>query len=93
MELILVRPALYRVRRGQTAAEIARAFGVPARVFAAANALTKEVQAGELVRIPPKGNVFRVRGGETRALLCGSAENFRKKNATASLYPTQEVLL
>lgn len=94
MELILDSCAYYRVKRGQTVREIARAFLLPARVLAAANGLVEEVRAGQVLRIPPRaGNLYTVRGGESKTLLCGSPENFFKKNATSCLYPMQEIFL
>ena len=88
-----MRPALYRVKRGQTLVQVARTFGVTPRLLAAVNALKSELSEGELLVIPPEGNVYRVRGGESKALLCGSPERFETKNATRCLYPGQEVLL
>ena len=88
-----MRPALYRVKRGQTLAQVARTFGVTPRLLAAGNALKSELSEGELLVIPPEGNVYLVRGGESMALLCGSPDRFEKKNATRCLYPGQEVLL
>ncbi len=93
MELCLLRPALHRVRRGQTLAVISRTFGVPPRLLAAVNGLCAEPPAGTLLLIPPACNVYRVRGGETRALLCGSDEAFAQKNGTRCLYPGQIVAL
>ena len=93
MELQLIRPQTHRVCRGQTLASIARAFGVPPRLLAAQNALACEVEEGQLLTIPPAGNLYRVQGGESCTLLCGSVENFQKRNGTKFLYPTQEVLL
>ena len=52
-----------------------------------------EPPAGTLLLIPPACNVYRVRGGETRALLCGSDEAFAQKNGTRCLYPGQIVAL
>lgn len=93
VELFLIRPAYYRVKHGQDLALIARTFGVTARVLAAANRLAAEPREGEVLFIPPSGNVYVVQGGESRALLCGSSERFREKNATSFLYPRQEVML
>lgn len=93
MELQLIRPKIHRVCRGQTLSSIARTFGVTPRVLAAANNLICEVEEGQLLTIPPAGNLYRVRGGESCTLLCGSLENFQKRNVTEHLYPTQEVLL
>ena len=93
MELQLTRPKIHRVCRGQTLVSIARTFGVTPRVLAAANNLICEVEEGQLLTIPPAGNLYRVRGGESCTLLCGSRENFYERNATKYLYPTQEVIL
>ncbi len=93
MELSLVRPALYRVKRGQTAEEIAKTFGIPCRVLAAYNGLRAPPAAGALLAIPPAEDLYRVQGGETKSLLCGSPERFAEKNATAFFYPGQEVCL
>ena len=93
MELQLIRPKIHRVCRGQTLSSIARTFGVTPRVLAAANNLICEVEEGQLLTIPPAGNLYRVRGGESCTMLCGSRENFYERNATKYLYPTQEVIL
>ena len=93
MELRLFRPVFYRVKRGQSLADCARAFGVTKRLLAAANRLTAEPHAGQVLFIPPSGNLYRVRGGESRTLLCGSPARFLEKNATGRLYPGEEVML
>lgn len=94
MELLLKECGYYRVKRGQTLSEIARVFLLPARVLAFANGLTEEVHAGQVLKIPARaGNLYRVRGGESKTLLCGSPESFERKNATACLYPAQEIFL
>lgn len=93
VELSLVRPARYRVKRGQTLLAVALAFSVPPRLLAAVNHLQTEPAEGELLVIPPAENLYRVHGGESRALLCGSPERFARKNATDCLYPGQIVAL
>lgn len=93
MELFLRRPAVWRVRRGQTLSDVARAFGVPPRLLAAVNALDCEPAEGQLLAVPPAGDLYTVRGGETKALLCGSAQRFEERNATRCLYPSQQVFL
>lgn len=93
MELRLLRRPYYRVKRGQTLSEIARAFGVTPRLLAACNHLKGEPFAGQVLAIPHSGNLYRVQGGESRTLLCGSPARFFERNATHCLYPGQEVLL
>ncbi|MDE6274339.1 MAG: LysM peptidoglycan-binding domain-containing protein [Clostridiales bacterium] len=94
MKLELVLCEYYRVKRGQSLSEIARTFHLPPRVLAGENALHSEVEEGQVLRIPKQaGNLYRVGGGESMTLLCGSKENFCARNSTDCLYPTQEVIL
>ena len=94
MELKPVVPTVYRVKSGQTLASIARAFGVPVCLLARENRLTEEPSAGSVLEIPQNcGNEYRVKGGESRTLLCGSPENFLARNGTRALYPAQRVFL
>ena len=93
MELSLFRPEVWRVGRGQTVRSIAHAFAVPPRVLCACNALTEEVFEGQLLVIPPAGDLYRVRGGESMTLLCGSPEAFERRNFTRCFYPGQEIFL
>ena len=94
MKLSLVRTGLYRVKRGQTLCCVAHAFGLPPRVLAAENGLSEELFEGQLLKIPAAaGNLYIVRGGESRRLLCGSEENVERRNKTALLYIGQSVLI
>ncbi len=93
MELTLVRTDIYRVKEGQSLTDIAEAFGIPPRLLAVRNRLTEPPEAGRILRIPPAGDVYRVRGGETKSLLCGSPARFFEKNGTHCFYPGQTVLL
>ena len=92
-ELSLSRPRFLRVRRGMTLETIARAYCLPPRVLAAFNGLWGEPERGEVLLLPEGGNLYEVRGGETKALLSGSEQKFEEKNCTKRLYPTQKVLL
>ena len=84
----------YRVKKGQTLKDVAEAYSLPCRLIAAFNGLTEEVREGEVVFIPQtEGNLYTVRGGENKTLLCGSREAFLKKNGTNCLYPTQKIIL
>ncbi len=94
MKLSLGRPAYYRVKRGQTIASVAKTYALPPRLLAAENSLDGELFEGQVLRIPPPcGNLYVVRGGESKTLLCGSPENFEKKNGTACFYIGQTVVL
>ena len=94
VKLLLKESGLYRVKRGQTLKSIASAFCCPERLIASLNALQEEVREGEILRLPEvEGNLYTVRGGESKTLLSGSEEQFFKKNQTHCLYPTQEVIL
>lgn len=83
----------YRVKRGQTLAEIAETFRVPLRLLAAYNRLEKEAEEGAVLLLPPSGDLYTVRGGENKTLLCGSPARFVEKNGTECLYPGQQISL
>ncbi len=89
----IAAPRCYRVKHGQKLCEIAAAFGVPPRLLAASNALMGEPEAGQVLFVPAAGNLYIVRGGESKSLLCGSPARFFEKNRTHCLYPGQQVLL
>ncbi len=93
VKLCIVKRTYYAVKRGQTLAAVAEAFGVPARRLAAENALGGEVSAGQILKIPPAGNLYTVQGGESKTLLCGSDGAFEEKNGTQHLFVGQTVLL
>ena len=94
MELQSLTPDFYRVKSGQNLMRIAAAFSVPVCRLARENGLTEEPRAGQVLKIPREcGNIYRVRGGESRTLLCGSKENFLSRNGTAALFPAQKVFL
>ncbi len=94
MKLFLHTPRLYRVKRGQTLEEIAAAFRLPPALIVKKNALTSPLKEGQVLVIPSeKGNLYTVRGGESKTLLCGSPEAFEKKNGTRCLYIGQTVFL
>ena len=82
------------MKRGQTLEGIARAFRLPPRVLAAYNELKSDPQEGQVLRLPQEtGDLYLVRGGESKRLLCGSEEKFREKNFTDLFYPGQVILL
>lgn len=75
---------IYVVKAGQTLWEIAETLGTSAFLLARANDLTEEPFAGQILRVPKeRGNLYTVSANDTKALLCGSAENYEKKNGKA----------
>jgi LysM repeat protein len=82
------------VKKGQTLNEIADAFRIPSRYLARENALCGEVWEGQIIKIPKCArNLYQVRGGESKSLLCGSIQNFEQRNRTKCFYPTQVIFL
>jgi len=84
----------YQVKKGQKLAEIAAYFSVSERVLAQENGLTNPPQAGQILHVPAAcGNAYTVREGDTKELLCGSAENYRQKNGTDVFYIGMRVII
>ena len=88
-------PEYYQVQQGQTLQEIAYTFCLSERVLARENGLTKEVQKGQILFIPKSqiGNRYTVKEGDTKSLLCGSEENFFRRNGTDCFYIGMKVIL
>ncbi|MBR2442501.1 MAG: LysM peptidoglycan-binding domain-containing protein [Clostridia bacterium] len=77
----------YKVKTGQTLLAIAQYFSVSEYLLAKENGLTQAPFAGQILRIPSeRGNAYTVREGDTKALLCGSEENYVRKNGTDIFY-------
>jgi LysM repeat protein len=77
----------YQVKKGQTLEEIAEYFSVSERLIVQENGLSSPPYAGQILRIPTeRGNAYMVQEGDTKALLCGSEENFYRKNGTEVFY-------
>ena len=84
----------YQVKKGQRLRDIADYFGVAEGLLVKLNGLTKPPYAGQILRIPQgKGNIYFVQEGDTKALLCGSEENFRIKNGTDTFYIGMRVVI
>jgi hypothetical protein len=87
-------PNEYQVKEGQTLEQIAQAFCVSAFLLAKENELTCEPKTGEILHVPSeRGNAYFVKEGESKALLCGSEENFKRKNGTDCFYIGMRVIL
>lgn len=92
--LQLTTPNYHIVREGQTLSALAKAYRLPESLIVKENGLTEELFEGQILRIPKaRGNLYTVKAGESKTLLCGSPENFYKRNGTHILYPTQRILL
>ncbi len=90
--LFIKIPVYYKVKAGQTLRSVAEAFSVPETRVVYDNSLTGEVHEGQLLRLPQeKGNLYTVRAGDTKELLCGSRENYKRKNGTDAFYPGMKI--
>ncbi len=84
--------AYYKVKEGQTLSEIAEAFSVSERLLIKENGLMDAPKTGRILKIPTeRGNRYTVREGDTKTLLCGSAEAYEKKNGTTVFYIGMQV--
>ena len=92
--LRLEQRKFYQVKVGQSLKEIAAAFCVSEFLLVKCNGLKAPPFAGQILFIPnERGNAYTVKAGDTKALLCGSVENFERKNGTDILYPGMRVIL
>ena len=92
--LKIERVKYYKVKAGQTLGMIAEDFSVAESLLVKENGLTEEPCEGAVLKIPSEcGNAYIAQAGDTRELLCGSAENYRRKNGTDVLYIGMRVIL
>ncbi len=88
------RKSYYQVKNGQSLRQIADYFSVAEGLLVQANSLSAPPKAGQILSIPTEtGNVYFVREGDSKALLCGSEENYRRKNGTDVFYIGMRVIL
>ncbi len=74
--------------------QIAAYFSLSPYLLARENGLTSPPNAGEILKIPAEcGNAYTVREGDTKALLCGSEENYERLNGTTHFYVGMRVIL
>ena len=84
----------YKVKKGQTLGDIAKYFSISERLLAKHNYLSAPPFVGQILVIPDeKGNEYVVQAGDTKTLLCGSEENFYKKNGTDVFYIGMRVII
>ena len=88
------RVKYYKVKEGQGVREIAEYFSVSPYLLARCNGLCEEPFAGRILEIPTeRGNFYTVQEGDTKTLLCGSIENYEKRNGTDIFYIGMRVIL
>lgn len=86
--------AYHQVKNGQTLRQIADYYSVAEGLLIKLNRLEKPPVAGQILRIPKEtGNVYFVREGDTKELLCGSEEAYQCKNGTGVFYIGMRVIL
>ena len=84
----------HKVERGQTLTEIAKAYSVSEGLLAGENRLSSPPRAGQILILPTeRGNAYFVKEGDTKALLSGGDDEFRKKNGTDVFYIGMRVIL
>ena len=92
--LKLEEKKLHIVKRGQTLSGVARVYQIPEFALVKENELMGELYAGQVLILPEKqGDYYTVQAGDDYALLCGSKENYERKNGTKILYPQMKVWL
>lgn len=74
----------YIVCKGDTISSVCLAADVSELAFVKKNG--KEVEEGELVFLPPRGDLYTVQAGDSVEKLCGSRERFLELNGTDEPY-------
>ncbi len=84
----------YKVKQGQTLKEIAAFFSVSAFALARENGLQAPPLAGRILKIPAaRGDAYTAGEGDSPILLCGSEENYKKRNGITHVYCGMRVIL
>ncbi len=83
----------YKVKKGQTLLSLAQELATTPYALVEANGLTEEIFEGALLFLPPSAPLYTVQAGDTKTLVCGNAENYRRKNGTDVFYPGMRILL
>ena len=88
------RVKYYKVREGQTVKRIAEYFSVSPYLLAKCNHLEEEPPVGSILEIPTEsGHYYTVQEGDSKVLLCGSAEKYSEKNGTDVFYIGMRIVL
>ncbi len=92
--LKVLRRRYYRVKKGENAENVCREFSVPPCLFTAENGLEEGVGEGQIVLIPEnKYHLYTVRGGDSKAALCGSEERYEAINGTSAFYVGMKIFI
>ena len=84
----------YQIKKGQTLRAVADYFSVSEYLLAGENSLSEDVYVGQILKIPQeRGNIYFVQEGDSKELLSGSEENYRRKNGTDIFYIGMRVIL
>ncbi len=84
----------YKVKAGQSLRQIAAYFSLSPYLLAKENGLNAPPVAGMILKIPDaRGNGYTVREGDSKELLCGSAENYERLNGTPHFYVGMRVII
>ena len=84
----------YKIKEGQTLRSVAEYFSVSEYLLARINGMKTPIFQGQILKIPEeRGNAYVVREGDTKELLCGSAENYARKNGTDVFYIGMRIIL
>ena len=84
----------YKIKEGQTLRQVANYFSVSEYLLAKVNGLKEPIRTGQILEIPQEsGNAYVVCEGDTKEKLCGSEENYFRKNGTDVFYIGMRIIL
>ena len=84
---------LYKVKLGDTLKGISEQLPTTMYALIAENGLKTELTEGQILRLPARAGLYTVQAGDTKTLLCGSDEAYRKRNGTDVFYLGMRVRL
>lgn len=96
IECMLKRDTIsfYKVQKGEGIEGIARLFSLPPSLLVYENQLSKEVEEGEVLRLPKQsGNLYLVKIGDKKEDFFASEEEFQRKNGTKRWFVGQRIFL
>lgn len=91
LQLKMKERTYYVAQEGDTIGRIALEANVSPVALKKRNGIEGELCGGELLVLPPSGNLYTVCPGDDPVTLCGSVERFVALNGTDILYPGMKV--